>query len=384
MPADDDEASGPPPHPLDRVWFHPSELGAAAGSVGALRPQPAPHRVWLVAAFALLIGISGTLGIVTAVGGFNSTTTADPATSRVVNSPLVDPDAVATLVTSVGRSIVTISVTPAEGGDATWTGSGVVVRAGRVLTAAHLLNGGGTPAVVTVGGQVGTVEVLGVDPETDLALLKVEGADLVPARLATGDGLRIGQSVAALAAGPAPDRWVSAGVISGMDRMTALPGGIQGVDLLQTDARFDPTAAGGALLDSTGAVIGILTGPDHIAVPIDVARDVVAQLEVNGRAAHGWTGILGGDALDRPGGGVRIRAIVPGSPAEAAGLQVDDVVLAVGDDTVGNLGELVASVRRLKPGDPVEMTVIRATKRIRVPVSLGASVPAPADWLVVA
>ena len=384
MPADDDEASGPPPHPLDRVWFHPSELGAAAGSVGALRPQPAPPRLWLVAALALLVGISGTLGIVTAVGGFSDRTTASSPAARVVNAPLVDPDAVATLVTSVGRSIVTISVTPAQGGDPTWTGSGVVVRAGRVLTAAHLLRSSGTPSVITVGGQVGTVEVLGVDPETDLALLKVEGADLVPARVATGDGLRIGQSVAALAAGPAPDRWVTAGVISGMNRMGTLAGGIQGVALLETDARFDDTAAGGALLDSTGAVIGILTGPEHAAVPIDVARDVVAQLELNGRAAHGWTGILGVDALDRSGGGVRIRAIVPGSPAEAAGLQLDDVVLAVGDVDVGNVGELVASVRRLKPGDPVEMTVIRATKRIKVPVALGASVAAPADWLVVA
>ncbi|MFA5885558.1 MAG: trypsin-like peptidase domain-containing protein [Acidimicrobiia bacterium] len=383
MPADDDEASGPPPHPLDRVWFHPSELGAAAGSVGALRPQPAPARQWLVAALALLVGISGTLGIVTAVGGFSDgATTTSPA--RIVNTPLVDPDAVATLVTSVGRSIVTISVTPAEGGDPAFTGSGVVVRAGRVLTAAHLLGSSGTPSVITVGGQVGTVSVLGVDPETDLALLKVEGADLVPARLATGDGLRIGQSVAALAAGPAPDRWVTAGVISGMNRMGTLAGGIQGVALIETDARFDDTAAGGALLDASGAVIGILTGPESHAVPIDVARDVVAQLDLNGRAAHGWTGILGVDALDRPGGGVRIRALVPGSPAEAAGLQVDDVVLAVGDIDVGNVGELVASLRRRKPGDPVEVTVIRATKRVKVPVALGASVAAPADWLVVA
>jgi hypothetical protein len=121
MPADDDEASGPPPHPLDRVWFHPSELGATAGSVGALRPQPAPPRLWLVAAFALLIGISGTLGIVTAVGGFSGTAPANAPASPIANAPLVDPDAVATLVTSVGRSIVTISVTPAEGGDPTWT-----------------------------------------------------------------------------------------------------------------------------------------------------------------------------------------------------------------------------------------------------------------------
>ena len=381
MPDDDDDASGPPPHPLDRVWFHPSELGAA-GAVGTLRPQPASPRMWLVAILALLVGVFGTLGVVTTVGGF--TDGRHTTTTRIVEPPLVDPDAVATLVTSVGRSIVTVSVTPIGGGEATVAGSGVVVRSGRVLTAAHLVADGSVPTVITVGGQVGTVRVIGIDPETDLALLAVEGADLAPARLATGDGLRIGESVAALASGTGSDRWVASGVISGLNRMAALGNGVGGTALIETDARFDGAASGGALLDGTGAVIGILTGPGRTAVPIDVARDVVDQLDVTGRAAHGWTGVLGSDVLDRPGGGVRVRAIVPGSPAEAAGLQVDDVLLGVGDVEVGNLGELVASIRRLKPGDPVDLTVIRATKRIEVPIALGESVPTPADWLVVA
>lgn len=379
MPADDDEASGPPPHPLDRLWFHPSELGSP---VGTLRPAPATPKVWLVALLALLVGVTGTLGVVTAVGGF--TDDSAPTATRFVEAPVADPDAIATLVTSVGRSVVTISIVPAEGGEPTVAGSGVVVRAGRVLTAAHLLSTGGIPSVVTAGGQVGTVTVKGIDPETDLALLAVEGADLVPARLATGDGLRIGQGVAALAAGPLPDRWVSAGVVSGLERMTPLASGVQGVALIETDARFGTTAAGGALLDGTGAVIGILTGPERHAVPIDVARDVASQLDVNGRAAHGWSGVLGSDALDRPGGGVRVRAVVEGSPAQAAGLLVGDVVTAVGDTEVGNVGELVGAVRRLKPGDPVEFTVIRGAERVEIPVALGESVPTPADWLVVA
>lgn len=380
MPADDDEASGPPPHPLDRVWFHPSELGS---SVTALRPQPAPSRTWIAAALALLIGVSGTLGVVTAVGGFDSGVTDAGRFPRTVNVPLVDPDAVATLVTTVGRSVVTLSVVPEQGGDATWAGSGVVIGPGRVLTAAHLVTGGGIPSVVTQGGQVGTTQVVGIDPETNLALLKVEGADLVPARLASGDGLRIGQSVAAVAAVPGARPWASAGVISGTNRMTALQSGIRGSGLLETDARFDPNAAGGALLDSSGAVIGILAGPERYVVPINIARDVAAQLAANGTAVHGWLGVLGADALDRPGGGVRVKALVPGSPAEAT-LQVDDVVLAVGSTQIGNVGDLVAAFRRLKPGDPVEITVVRAAKRVRVPVTLDTSVPASADWLPVA
>jgi S1-C subfamily serine protease len=381
MPADDDEASGPPPHPLDRLWFHPSELGT--GPVGTLRPEPASPKVWLVALLALLVGVSGTLGAVMAVNGLTGTSERS-AVTRAVSQPLVDPDPVATLVTSVGRSIVTVTITPAEGGDAAPAGSGVVLRTGWVLTAAHLLAAGGVPAIVTAGGQIGTVKVLGIDPETDLALLVVDGADLVPARLGTGDNLRIGKTVAALAAGAGPDRWVSAGVISGLDQLGTLAGGVQGAALIETDVQFDDTAAGGALLDQTGAVVGILTGPDRHAVPIDVAREVAAQLDATGRVVHGWTGVLGTDALDRPGGGIRIRAVVAGSPAEAAGLVADDIVLAVGDVDVANVGELVAAIRTLKPGDPVEITVIRAGKRIEVPVALGESVPTPSDWLTVA
>src|SRR3954453_5203232 len=128
MPADDDEASGPPPHPLDRLWFHPSELGT--GPVGALRPEPASPRVWLVALLALLVGVSGTLGAVMAVDGLTGGHDRS-AVTRSVEQPLVDPDPVATLVTSVGRSIVTVTITAPEGGDASRAGSGVVVRAGQ-------------------------------------------------------------------------------------------------------------------------------------------------------------------------------------------------------------------------------------------------------------
>src|SRR5262245_60432417 len=140
MPADDDEVSGPPPHPLDRVWFHPSELGS---SVGTLRPQPASPSVWLAAIVALLIGVSGTLGAVLSIGGFSARAARASTSASLADPPLVDPDAVATLVTSVGRSIVTVSITPPEGGDPAWTGSGVVIREGRVVTAAHVVNNGG-------------------------------------------------------------------------------------------------------------------------------------------------------------------------------------------------------------------------------------------------
>lgn len=375
MPDDDEEASGPPPHPLDRVWFHPSELGSSPSGAGVttFRPQPAAPRVWVVAAIALLVGIAGALGVVSVVGTFTDPSTPSNRLQRAAPTAVADPDAIATLVTTVGRSIVTISVAPAAGGEAAIAGSGVVVAPDRVLTAAHLLAGRSAPTVITVGSQVVPAEILGVDVETDLAVLKVDSADLVPARLATGDGLRIGQTVAALASGSGTRRWVSAGVISGLNQVAPLASGIQGTNLIETDARFQGTAAGGALLNSNGAVVGILTGPERLAVSIDVARDVVAQITTTGRAAHGALGVIADIALDRSGGGVRIFGIVAGSPAEIADLHVDDIVLSVGDAEIGTKGDLMASLRRLKPGDPVDVTVVRAGKRIAVPVVLGRS-----------
>jgi S1-C subfamily serine protease len=380
MPADDDDASsGPPPHPLDRVWFHPSELGRTGGTLAPPDPRP---RLWLVAALALLVGVGGTLGVVAATRGLTDPAPTPAPFSELATGPGADPDAVADLVAGVGRSVVTVGVAPPTGGAV--LGSGVAIRAGRVLTAAHLVPVDGTPLTVTVGGQVVSARLRGVDPETDLALLEVDGAPLQPARQGTGDGLRVGQQVAAVSAGTPTDRWVTVGVLSGRDRLGALPSGVRGSGLLETDARFDRSAAGGALLDATGAVIGILAGPDRHAVPIDVARSVAAQLDLNGRAAHGWLGLLGTDVLDRDGGGVRIDTLIEAGPAQLAGLRPDDVVIRVGSVGVGSVAELVATARRLRPGDPAEVTVVRSGERVVVTVPLGESIPAPADWLVVA
>jgi len=381
MPAadDDDAASGPPPDPLDRIWFHPSEVGRAAGTLAPPAPTPRP---WLVATVALLVGVAGTLGVVTLTRGLTAVPPAPVPFERFSAGPTADPDVVADLVAGVSRSVVHVGTAPASG--AVTIGSGVAIRAGRILTAAHLVPTDGTPLTVAVGGQVLPARLRGLDPETDLALLEVDGTPLQPARLASGDGLRVGQQVAAVAAGSPTDRWVTVGVLSGLDRLGILPSGIHGAALLETDARFDRSAAGGALLDATGAVIGILAGPDRHAVPIDVARSVAAQLDLNGRAAHGWLGLLGTDVLDRDGGGVRVDMLIEAGPAQLAGLRPDDVVIRVGSVGVGSVAELVATARRLRPGDPAAVTVVRSGERVVVTVPLGESIPAPADWLVVA
>jgi len=390
MPADDDEASGPPPHPLDRVWFHPSELGAP---VTALRPQPAAPRVWVVAAMALVIGILGTLGIVSVVGTFDGSTPTNRL-QRTITTP-GDTERIETLVQATGRSITRISVVPAGGGDATAVGSGVSIGGGEVLTAAHLLNDQATVSVVTVAGQVAKASVLGVDPETDLALLKVDGIELATAQLATGTGstLRVGKSVTALASGSGNRPVVGAGVISQYNQFVTFPTGVRGSAMILTDATVaNAGVAGGALLDTeTGGVIGILTG-DGVAVPIDMARSVADQLGTTGQAVHGWLGVMGTEAIDRQGGGVRVQTVVAGSPAatvvDLMGTQAvwaGDVILAVGKTDVASINDLVAAIRRLRPQDSVDLTLIRNDKITHVQVAaLGTSQALTADLGLVA
>jgi len=392
MPADDDEASGPPPHPLDRVWFHPSELGSP---VTALRPQPAAPRVWIAAALALLVGIFGTLGVVSVVGTFTGNGDNTNRLQRATTTPFIDPDRIATLAQSTGRSIVTISVVPPAGTDATAAGSGVAIGDDRILTAAHLLTDQSAVSVISVGGQVSKATVVGVDPQTDLALLKVDGVELAPAQLSSGGAstLRIGTTVVAVGTGPGNHRPVAAGVISDFNQFVTYPTGVLGAAMVVTDAKAGTAMVdGGALLDvGTGAVIGILTS-DGAAVPIDVARNAADQLGTTGQAVHGWLGVVGADANDRQGGGVRVQTVVPGSPAanpiDLIGTQAllpGDVITAVGDVDVASVGDLVAAVRRLVPQSPVDLTIIRADKirHVQVP-ALGASQALAADLAIVA
>lgn len=125
-------------------------------------------------------------------------------------------------------------------------------------------------------------------------------------------------------------------------------------------------------------MVGILvrSAPGRV-LPIDAARDVADQLATNGRARHGWIGVVTEDASDRPGGGARVIAVVAGSPAEAAGIAVGDVIVVVGKDHVSDAPDLLAAEIGRRPGDPVGLTLWRGSKRIHRDVDLGDRNPPP-------
>jgi putative serine protease PepD len=138
--------------------------------------------------------------------------------------------------------------------------------------------------------------------------------------------------------------------------------------------------SGGALVDNRGAVVGILVVPPDsstggLALPIDEARDVTAQLTARGSAEHGWLGVWATDDTDRVGGGARVQGVVPGSPADDAGLVEGDVIVEVGKPgsttAISSVAQLMSEVGRRKPGEKTNVTLYRDRGKRRVSLELG-------------
>jgi putative serine protease PepD len=374
VPEDEDSegASGPPPHPLDRVWFHPSELSAYMAATG-----PRRRRSWVVGALAAAAGAVLTLGILFITGALDSGgTVRSPFVAGTAVPVAPDPPNVSELATTAGQSLVTVAVRDA-GGNLVRVATGIMFQKDRILTMARPLGGvlaqvaSGNLVVVTPGSKATPAQVVGSDPETDLAVLKSDGADVPVPRWGTPSGVQVGDDVVAVARGDTGRPWVSSGVVSVLNELVTGPSGWSYAGLIGTDTAAHATEAGGALLDADGAVVGILSASDEgLAVPIDVARSVAAQLSSSGQAVHGWLGVWGAAVLDRAGGGVRVEQVAGFSPALKAGIAPGDVITAVGDDAVSDMGDLVASVRRRLPHDPVVVTIIRDGHRITKNVEL--------------
>lgn len=371
-PAEEGEG-GPPPHPLDRVWFHPSELHAFMAESQA----PGRRRDWGVVAVSALGGAALAAGILLGVGAFG-----DSRTSGNGAFPLVEASdrlPTAQLAAGARSSIVSILVGGPEGAPDRRVGSGLSLGRRRIVTSARLLTGATKVSVLTANGRSLQAEVVGQDAATDLAVLTVD-ADVAAARWSSADALAVGARVVAVAAGPADQRWVSEGVISSVNRVAARADGALIVGLLETDTTAADDRAGGALLDEQGNVVGILAAGwarPGLAMPIDVVIDVTDQIVIKGRALHTWLGVV---AVDAALGGARVVQVAAESPASVAKLASGDVIMAVGGSTVASAADLLAVLQRRKPGDPLRLTVLRAGKRIRPEAELGTRSDDAAAW----
>src|SRR5262249_54648441 len=174
--------------------------------------------------------------------------------------------------------------------------------------------------------------------------------------------------------------WVDVGEIGSLNRSFVWGESVAVPGLIETDLTASEENSGGALVDSSGRVVGILVVPPGastagFSLPIDQARGVPAQRPAGGRAPHGWLGVLATDAIDRAGGGARVQGVVTGSPADRAGLAQGDVIVEfrIGNSTtaISSMPQLMAEVGRRKPGEKLDFALYREGGKRHVAVRLG-------------
>lgn len=359
-------SGGSPPDPLDRLWIHPAELGSRARA-----PRVSPRgsgREW---AIALVAGAVGALVTVTTLAAFGTFDGHDASQAETTREQRADnAELVARVVAQAGPSVVGIALTTAGG---TRRASGVAIGDGRIITSSDAVDGVGTITVTTVDGRQAPARVAGADPATDLALVRVDQLALPAARFGSADSLQVGRQVIAVGVG-LDQHWVSTGVISSLDGLVEVRPGRMLAEMVQTDNSITPQAGGGALVDQSGTVVGILVSvrgtSGGLATPANVVSDVADQLTATGHAEHGWLGIAGEDHDGHPDG-VLVTATEPGSPAARAGLVAGMVLTDVDGRPVDSMAELMAAVRPRRPGDTIGLTYSQAGRIGSVDVTLG-------------
>jgi putative serine protease PepD len=378
-PEPDDGTSGPPPDPLDRLWVHPTELSSFVAAPTS-PPREARPREWVIGFASALTGVVATVLVLVAFGALGGRHRA-AVPPPVVTTPhdIVDYTVAARVAAAVAPSVVTVRT----GGDGQPpAGSGVVIRSNRVMTDAHLLAGATKVDVVTQKGDTISAKVLGVDPQTDLALLEVNGDSLSLASLSSSE-LKVGQTVVAVAATRLTRYKLGINVVSDLNLTADTGTGVRVAGLVETGITTDSTMAGGALVDADGNLVGILTYPASdpagapattigrgLAIPVNVLRDVDDQLEASGKVNHGWIGVVFEDGAAQAAGAV-VAGVFPDSPAQSAGLQKGDVITRAGSHDVSGWGDAVAVARNLRPQDPLDLTYLRDGRSHNVRVALG-------------
>ena len=349
---------------------------------GSVVKKTIPFAVALVAAAVLGAGVyaltaSGTKTVVRQV----TVAGAQPAAQTTTTSP-----SVTNVATSSLKSVVEITVSSSGGFDPYGgrqqqeaLGSGFVYdSAGHIITNDHVVDGAQSITVRFSNGQTFKATLVGADPSTDLAVIKVNAPSSLLHPLTLGDSgkLQVGQGVVAIGSPYGLEGTVTAGIVSALHREMTAPNNYTIADSIQTDAAINHGNSGGPLLDLNGNVIGVNAQIDSdsgdnsgvgFAIPSNTVRSIASQLISTGNVQHAYLGV----AITSASNGAKLTQVRTGTPAASAGLQVGDVITKVDGDSIDGATALTTSIDAKHPGETVTVTYVRNGSAHTVKVTLG-------------
>lgn len=308
------------------------------------------------------------------------------------------------VVEKVSPAVVTVvnTLDPSNGFVGESRGSGVIIdKEGRIITNNHVVEGSSTNGleVIFSDGETASATLLGADPLSDIAVLKVNHDILAIADLGDSSQLKVGETVIAIGSALGDfENTVTVGVVSGLNRTLQRDDGTNMENMIQTDAAINHGNSGGPLLNLSGQVVGINTAVVRssgdsgdvaeglgFAIPVDTVRSVSAQLINNGKVVRPFLGVRSTpiskavstyyDLKDENGNpletGVLVEAVTAGSAAEKAGVKPLDVILKVDDYILNDQHPLINVLTSFKPGDTITLKLVRDSKQLDIKVTLG-------------
>jgi S1-C subfamily serine protease len=364
-----------------------------AGKVGVRELFTGRRVTWsalgLLALGALVIGLVGGM-----LGRYTASPTPTTTTSKIdlnAADSAKEPSSVfAKVAANVANSVVTVRVA-AKAGDELSLGSGVIFDPrGYIITNNHVISEAAqTPdkfkiSVVFNDGSEVPANLVGRDRKVDIAVLKVDNVDnLSVAKLGDSDKVQVGEEVIAAGAPIGLRSTVTQGIISALHRPVPLPSDGESdtdtvLDGLQTDASINHGNSGGPLINMDSEVIGINTAGRedgvllNFAIPINEAKTVAEALIKDGHISHATLGLSAESVSNSGASGARVSKVNPGSPAEKAGIKINDVVIKVGNRPVDDVDSFVVALRQLKIGQDAPIEVLRDGRHVQLTVSPAA------------
>jgi|tagenome__1003787_1003787.scaffolds.fasta_scaffold20925455_2 S1-C subfamily serine protease len=344
------------------------------------RPSNFLYLVMGALSVAIVAGVLAASGVFDrSDASASASATATPSASSASSAAV--PTDVSDIYRRVSPGVVYIASTTAQGQA---SGSGWVYGTdGTIVTNDHVVEGARSVSVrFTENGDPIKADVVGTDPSTDVAVLKIDTSKVEggvkPLQLADSKEIEPGQPAIAIGSPFGLQGTVTSGIVSALGREIQAPNGFTISGVIQTDAAINPGNSGGPLLDDEGRVIGInsqiaTNGTDAnsgvgFAVPIDTVKQVVPQLKSAGAIKRAWLGVSTSDAAPRDGALVQD---VTGAPAQRGGLRQGDLILSFDGRTIATASDLGQAVLTRKPGDTVKVVVQRNGNRETVEVTLG-------------